>query len=320
MALEKFRASPLPIPPSEYSPEHFRQLIRVLELYFSQLDSLTPNQAQSYRADNFYGGNFIGDLTGDVVADNATVKLLNTIQAYIQAATISTLSTNYARVQSILNNRIVSKDIMADHVYAKEFEGFGDGIIFPHIAASDSTDQVATGNNTATVVEFNTLDSGFGWTLNAPGSATATYAGIYKITYSLQFANTANAVHDASVWLKVNNNDVLNSTTNFSLPARKSAGVPSFVAGYSEITFEIDAGDEVELYWATDLAGDPSVPTDGVYIYHDAAQTTPYARPAIPSVIGSITFVSALNKVKVAPLPVYGYGQVGAVTVTTNLG
>ena len=252
-----------------------------------------------------------------MVADVATIKLLNTIQAYIQAATINTLSTNYARIQSLLNNRIVTKDIMADHMYAGDFEGFGDGVIFPHIAASDSTDQVAGGNDTPTAVEFNTLDSGFGWTLNAPGSATAAYAGIYKITFSLQFANTANAVHDASVWLKVNNNDVLNSTTNFSIPARKSAGVPSFVAGYSEITFEIDVGDEVELYWATDLAGDPSVPTDGVYIYHDAAQASPYARPAIPSVIGSITFVSALNKVKVAPLPIYGYGQVGTVTVTT---
>jgi hypothetical protein len=42
MALQRFRASPLPIPPAEYSPEHFRQLIRVIELYFSQLDSLAP--------------------------------------------------------------------------------------------------------------------------------------------------------------------------------------------------------------------------------------------------------------------------------------
>jgi len=53
-------------------------------------------------------------------------------------------------------------------------------------------------------------------------------------------------------------------------------------------------GDEIELYWATDLAGNPTTPTDGVYIFHDAVQTTPYARPAIPSAIGSISFVSAL--------------------------
>lgn len=170
----------------------------------------------------------------------------------------------------------------------------GNGITFPHIAASDSTDQYAGGNNTPTVVKWNTLDSGFLWTLNAPGSATAAVAGVYKITFSLQFVNTANAVHDAVVWLKVNNTDVPNSATTFSIPARKSAGVPSYLAGYSEITFEVQVGDDIELYWATDLAYNPVGPVDGVYILHDAAQTVPYARPAIPSAIGSITYVSAL--------------------------
>ena len=170
----------------------------------------------------------------------------------------------------------------------------GNGITFPHIAASDSTDQYAGGNDTPTVVKWNTLDSGYLWTLNAPGSATAAVAGVYKITFSLQFVNTANAVHDAVVWLKVNNTDVPNSATTFSIPARKSSGVPSYLAGYSEITFSVAVGDEIELYWATDQAYNPVGPVNGVYILHDAAQTVPYARPAIPSAIGSITYVSAL--------------------------
>ena len=55
MALTKFRASPLPNPPAEYEPQYIRQLIRVLENYFSQLDSNTPNYAQSYTADIFNG-------------------------------------------------------------------------------------------------------------------------------------------------------------------------------------------------------------------------------------------------------------------------
>lgn len=171
----------------------------------------------------------------------------------------------------------------------------GNNIVLPHIAASDSTDQIAGGNNTPTVVEWNTLDSGFGWTLNAPGSATSTFAGVYKITYSLQFVNTANAIHYATVWLKVNGNDLANSATIFTIPARKSAtaGQEGYFAAYSEVSFEVAAGDEIELYWATDQAGNPTTPTDGVYIFHDNAQTTPFARPAIPSAIGSITYVSA---------------------------
>ena len=55
MALDKFRASPLPNPPSQWDPQYMRQVIRVIETYFSQLDSRTPNNAQQYTADFFYG-------------------------------------------------------------------------------------------------------------------------------------------------------------------------------------------------------------------------------------------------------------------------
>ena len=55
MALDFFRASPLPNPSGEYDPQYIRQLIRVIELYFSQLDSNTPNYAQKYTADTFNG-------------------------------------------------------------------------------------------------------------------------------------------------------------------------------------------------------------------------------------------------------------------------
>ena len=172
----------------------------------------------------------------------------------------------------------------------------GNTITFPHIAASDSTDQIAGGNNTATAVKWNTLTSGFGWTLNSPGSATAAVAGVYTIRYSLQFINSANSVHFATAWLKINNVDAPDSASKFYIPARKSAsaGEEGYLLGYSEATFEVDVGDEIELYWATDLAGNPTTPTNGVYLFHDDAQVSPFARPAIPSVIGSIVWVSAL--------------------------
>ena len=133
--------------------------------------------------------------------------------------------------------------------------------------------------------------SGAGFTLNAPGSATCLATGVFTIRYSAQLANTANAVHDATFWLKVNSVNVANSATIFSIPARKSAGNPSYVTAYSEITFTVEAGDVVELWWATDLAYNTVGPVDGVYIFADPAQTVPYTRPAVPSVIGSITFV-----------------------------
>jgi hypothetical protein len=175
----------------------------------------------------------------------------------------------------------------------------GGGVLgLPFIEASDSGTQYATGNNTATIVNWDTTALGNSFTLNVGNTATAQVSGVYKITYSLQFANDANDIHDAVVWLRVNGStsaaDVANSTTNFSVPARKSAGVPSFVCGYSEVVFALNAGDEVGLWWGTDLAATSGGGT-GVYIYSEVAQTTPMAYPATPSAIGSITFVSALT-------------------------
>jgi plastocyanin len=170
----------------------------------------------------------------------------------------------------------------------------GSNLSFPHIAASDSTDQRATADDTIQVINFDTLESSSGWTLNPPGSATTEYPGVFTIRYSLQFANTDNAQHTVTVWIQVNGSDVANSATTFSVPARKSASIPGFICAYSEATFTVDAGDEVELYFATDKADIVSPSADGVFMFHDAAQVSPFARPAIPSAIGSITFVAAL--------------------------
>tara|TARA_R110000787_G_scaffold36714_7_gene93593 strand:+ start:26615 stop:27070 length:456 start_codon:yes stop_codon:yes gene_type:complete len=58
MAVKNVRSAPLPLPPENYSAQYMIQFLRVLELYFNQLDSFAPNQAESYIAENFYGGAF----------------------------------------------------------------------------------------------------------------------------------------------------------------------------------------------------------------------------------------------------------------------
>jgi hypothetical protein len=147
----------------------------------------------------------------------------------------------------------------------------------PHIAASDTTDQYALGNDTPTQVQWNSLESGAGFVLTS-NYAAPEKTGVYKIDYSLQFANTANAAHDVYVWLEVNGGtQVPNSASKFTIPARKSAGVPSFLVAYSSITFEVTGGDEVKLYWATEQAYNPVGPVDGIYMEYIPAQTVPYA-------------------------------------------
>ena len=178
--------------------------------------------------------------------------------------------------------------------FSEGFTGsdFGTTIQYPFISAYYYPALYASANNTPTIVQWNGTSGIKSFTLNANNTATAQKAGYYKITYSLQFANSDNAAHDAIVWLRVNGVDVANSTTIFSIPARKSAGVYSYVGGYSEVVFYMNVGDSVGLWWGTDLYA-TSGGALGVWIYSRAAQTTPMAYPETPSAIGSITFVSA---------------------------
>lgn len=168
-------------------------------------------------------------------------------------------------------------------------------IDFPYIAASGNSDQYADGNDDPTIVTWDTASEIRGFTLNNDNTATALRAGIYKIDYSLQFANTDNAAHDIYIWLQVDGADVPYSSSKFTIPARKSVGDYSFIVAYSSIVFEIQVGEKIGLWWATDKAYSSTGPIDGVYMEHIAAQTSPpYNRPANPAAVGSITFVAAI--------------------------
>ena len=187
----------------------------------------------------------------------------------------------------------------AQRLYYNQIDNFASALLennggrylnFPHIAASDSTNQYSPGNNTPTLVKWNTEESDGGFDLTLTYAA-ALYSGVYRIDYSLEFVNTDNAAHDLIVWLKVNGSNVARSATKFTVPSRKSVGNNGYLCAVSFVIFSINAGDQIQLYWETDKVYNPVGPVDGVYMYATAANAT---HPAIPSAVGSITFVSEL--------------------------
>jgi hypothetical protein len=147
---------------------------------------------------------------------------------------------------------------------------------------SDSTDQ--TGSVVAgTVMTFNTIDVADGVTLVSSSRITVPSTGKYQLQFSSQFKNTNNAQEDATVWLRINGVDLGNSATQYTIPARKSAGI--FGYGVASLTFLLDlnANDYVEIVW---------IPTNTTVIMeHLPASVTP-AYPAIPSVIATMTQVA----------------------------
>lgn len=49
MAMIKFKSSALPLPSPDYDQQYFFQLVRVLGIYFKQLDSTTPIEAEYFK-------------------------------------------------------------------------------------------------------------------------------------------------------------------------------------------------------------------------------------------------------------------------------
>ena len=170
--------------------------------------------------------------------------------------------------------------------------GGGRFLSFPHISAQDTTDQYATATDTATKVLWDTLDSGLGFTLNPNSTATPDSTGVYKIDYSLQVFNTDSQIHEAYVWLEVDGVNVPGSGSVFSVPSRHGS-IDGALVAYSSVTFTVTGGDDVALYWATNLAATSGGGT-GVYLHASPAQVSPFAMPSIPSAIGSIVFVSGV--------------------------
>ena len=155
----------------------------------------------------------------------------------------------------------------------------------PHGAFQDSTNQVAANTTTAYAVTFNTTDFSNGVTVASNSRITVADAGIWNLQFSIQFTNTTNASQDVDVWFRVNGTNVANSNSRFGFAPRKGVGDPYHIIAALNYFVSLNATDYVEIMWR---------PTDvGVSIEQYAAGTSP-TRPAVPSAIVTMSFVSNL--------------------------
>lgn len=307
------KAPSLPYAPIQYGTQYQDQLNNVLRLYFNNIDAILYEVVTLLNN----GGYFPEIDAGTINADNVNASTGNVSTLLANYITAKSLYSQAIQAGSVQAPTIVGGNVTTSRCNSSLFTGLGAEITLPHIGASDSTDQYAGGNDTPTKVKWNTLDTSYGFTL-ASNEATAAYDGVYKIDYSLQFVNTSNGQEDVFVWLQVNGSNVAGSTTQFTVPARKSAGVYGYLCAYSTVTFSVNAGDTFALYWATPLAYNTTGPIDGVYMEYVASQASPYARPSIPSAIGAITYMSAPQPplTRVAPVGIVGVGGVGTPTIS----
>ena len=156
----------------------------------------------------------------------------------------------------------------------------------PYGAFQDGTDQTAANTTTAYAITFDTTDYANGITLSNTSRLNVSQGGLYNVQFSVQFKNTTNDTQDVEVWFRKNGTDIAKSGSRFGLAPRKSSGDPSHMIGALNYFVDLAESDYLQLMWR---------PSDvGVSIEHFAAGTSP-TRPAIPSVIATVSFVSNLS-------------------------
>jgi hypothetical protein len=155
----------------------------------------------------------------------------------------------------------------------------------PYGAFQDSTDQVAANTTTAYAITFNTTDFSNGVTMASGSRITVADAGIWNLQFSIQLKNTTNDGQDVDIWFRKNGTNIDNSNSRFHLSQRKSAGDPSHIIAALNFFVSMNSNDYIEIMWRTE--------NTGVSIEHFGTSTSP-TRPAVPSAIATMSFVSNL--------------------------
>jgi hypothetical protein len=310
--MDKFRAAPLPNPPLMYDPQYIRQLMRVVENYFSQLDSHTACHADQYTANIFIGGTFSGTA---ITATSLSVANLTVASETVGSSTINSLFSQYANIPNIRNDRMVATDVSATRFIGNDFYGSAEHLYVPYNQFSSSVTQTIAAIDQSYAVTFNSTTYATGQiTLASSTRITIPHAGIYNITPELQLTSSSNGTEIVNVWFRKNGTDIASSNSQFALPARKSAGVPSELLAVIPFTFSLNAGDYIEVIWSSTATTTSLTATPAVAF---SAGVTP-AIPATPSAIVTALFISSQFPIPtiVAPLPAVGFGGIGTVTVT----
>ena len=152
----------------------------------------------------------------------------------------------------------------------------------------DSTSQTATANTPTSILLRSSDTAGRGVSIVSNSRMTFQHAGVYSLTYSIQFSNTDNSIHDINVWLRKNNagsaGNVPASDSRFSIIA-SHGGVAGNVIGCVNYVLPVVANDYLELIWATSNVQ--------AYIHAEPAESSPFAHPSIPGIICTVAQVAS---------------------------
>lgn len=163
----------------------------------------------------------------------------------------------------------------------------GSHIQSPHAMLMSDQDQASAGVTSANILTYNQPVITEGIEVRNGGEIWFQEAGQYLVTFTLQVTNRGNTAQEFEVWAAYNGTNYPLSNTRYDVPQRKSSGVWSHIVPAITGIFTVDDPENKYLtikWWASS--------TD-IFLENYPANTNP-SRPAIPSVIMTVNFISRL--------------------------
>jgi hypothetical protein len=196
-----------------------------------------------------------------------------------------TLNTGWASTTTIYDERIGYDSI----ILLTPSTDAAEADTAPYGEFYSTSDQFAPSTSGTAVCTFDTTAFNNGIYVDSTNTSRIYVRndGIYNVAFTVQLINNSNDGQYADIWYRVNGSDVADSASRFGLPARKSSGSPSELIGAMNIFLDLNAGDYVEITGG--------VSSTDVSLWHDAASTSPFTRPAIPSVVTTVNYVAPLS-------------------------
>jgi len=174
----------------------------------------------------------------------------------------------------------------------------------------DTTAQTLTGANQAKRLNIANTFEANGISLSS-NKIVFNNIGTYELIFSIQYKNTSQNQEDIYIWFRKNGVDIPDSSSVFTIPARKNASIPAQLIAVTPFIATLAANDFIEIYWH---CNNTAVTVETF---------TTHTNPTIPDTPGVIITAKQVTNVQLVPtvgayLPLSG-GTVTGVLSTTNV-
>jgi len=115
----------------------------------------------------------------------------------------------------------------------------------------DTTTQTVAVINTPQAITINTADAANnGVSVVSSSRVTFANAGVYSLTFSIQFTNTSTANGSTQIWLRKNGTDLADTNSHYDVPDKQGSAYSSEVFTVNFV-LQLAASDYIQVYWQT---------------------------------------------------------------------